>query len=70
MAMNDIDVTEFIPEMLDRLTPEERAKRAARAAEIAQTDFSQSGLFGSGLDTIGRTLRGWLGALLGRDGNR
>jgi hypothetical protein len=52
--MDRIDVTEFVPGKRDKLSPAEKARREAVAAEIARTDFSVSAVFGGGLRKLFR----------------
>jgi hypothetical protein len=46
--MDDIDVTEFLPDRLRRLSPAERARRDAVREEIMRTDFSSNVVFPNG----------------------
>lgn len=43
--MDDIDVTEFLPGGLSRLSPAERARRQAIREQIRRVDFSSNVVF-------------------------
>jgi hypothetical protein len=63
--MDRIDVTEYLPEKVAQLSPEDLAARQQVASEIAHTDFSVNGLFGTGLDTLWRTVKSIVSAAKG-----